>query len=68
MIASMKPLAARAKAYKEPMKDPAAEQWFKDRYTKRMTDSMNAMMGLAATCSEHPDFQAAINELGQLGA
>jgi hypothetical protein len=64
-MAALRPIAARAKPFKD-INDPAAEEWFKQRYMSRMMNAMSGLMGLAQSCGSDKEFMDAMNEMGQL--
>jgi hypothetical protein len=64
-MTAMKPIAKRAKAFSN-QDDPAAEEWFKTTYMPRMMNAMQGLMSLAQTCSSDKDFNAALQEMGQM--
>jgi hypothetical protein len=60
---TLAPLTERSKAFDEPMRDPAAEAWFKETYMPRLMAAMQPLMTMAQSCSNDPDFTAAMQEL-----
>ena len=65
-IASRTPIVADAKKHETAMKDPAAEEWFKNTYESRMMGAMGGMMALAGACQSDPAFTEAMKSMSEL--
>jgi hypothetical protein len=65
-LRAFEPVAERSKAFEEPMKDPAAEAWFKNTYMPRLMHALQPLMTMAQACSNDQDFAAAMKEMDDL--